>query len=251
MCQPLNEMGCEPEVIRAHLPRIFPFAERRIGEGLTVGVHELVPFEFVIEPEGVRQRQRMLEPERVVGYSFDFVRGLQYPTFPPGIDDPIFVRSSCYEFEWNLKYDRVYILARLAIDAAVDKTVITVRILTKCISRPGERPRWEVFLHPVISPFRKLRIVVEKIVTLEFKKRFRDLQLASFRHGMGYVVELGSVVDRSKKSGQIVEECIVSTTYVGLYGGTIWRVDYDLFIGLECLYESAPREVDEPDCGVV
>ena len=62
MTQPLDEMWRQPEIVGAQLAVVLPFAERGIGEGLAVGIDELIFLQFLIEGQGVDQHMRVLDP---------------------------------------------------------------------------------------------------------------------------------------------------------------------------------------------
>src|SRR5258707_14290702 len=89
MGQPLDEVRRQPKVVGAKLPVVFAFAQSRIGEGLAVGVDQLVFLQLLIQFEGVKQHQWMFQPEWVIGNRLDFVRGFQDPAFAPGVDDAV------------------------------------------------------------------------------------------------------------------------------------------------------------------
>jgi hypothetical protein len=50
----LDEMRCQPEIIRAELTVVLAFAQRGVGASLTVRVDQLVFFQFVVESERIQ-----------------------------------------------------------------------------------------------------------------------------------------------------------------------------------------------------
>src|SRR5258706_8818413 len=117
--QPLDEVRRQPKVVGAKLPVVFAFAQSRIGEGLAVGVDQLVFLQLLVQFERVKQHQWMFQPEWVIGNRLDFVRSFQDPAFTPGVDDAVLRGGLSDERQRNFENDGVNILARLAIYAAI------------------------------------------------------------------------------------------------------------------------------------
>ena len=246
MAEPLHEVGREPEVVRAELAVVLPLAERRVGEGLADGVHELVLLQLVVEPDEVEERPRVLEPERVVGDRLDLVRGFQHPALAPHVHDPVALGVVRDEVERQLEHDCVHVLARLRVDAAVDEAEVALLVLGEAVAVPGQRPGRQVLLHAA-AEHRVLGIEVEEVVPLELEERLRDRQLAQVGHGVRHVVELRRVVDRAEEARQVVEERVVAAAEEELDRMPARRLRLDHLVQLDDRREAAAREVREVD----
>src|SRR5207244_3539521 len=101
----------------------------------------------------------------------------------------------------------------------------------------------EILLDAVITPFRKSRIEVEKIVSFKFKQRLGNLQLARISHRVRYVIELRGVINRSEEAGQVIEEGIVATANERLDCLAVWGIDGQDFVDIDCLRKTATGKV--------
>src|SRR5215469_6629533 len=212
MSEALDEMGRQPKVVGTELPVIFPLAQSRVSKGLAVGVDQFVLLQFLVQPEGVQQSYGVLQPKRVVGNGLYFIRGFQNPAFAPSVDDRVLLRRSGHEVQGYFENYGIDVFACLAVDARVDKAVITTLVSSKPITVPRQRACRQILLDPVIAPFREVWIVVEQIIAFQFEKCLGNFEFASVRHGMRHVVELRGVVDGPEKTRQIIEEGIVAAT---------------------------------------
>ena len=244
MRQPFDEMRRQPEIVGAQLPVVLALAQRGVGEGLPVGVDQLVLLELVVELDRLDEVERVLDPERLVGDRLDFVRGLEHPALAPGVDDAVIVRRVGDEGERNLEDDRVDVLAGLRVLAGVDEAVIAVVVLLELVAGPGPRAGRQVELHAV-AVIGDRRVVVEQVVALELEERLRDRQLARLRHGVRHVIELRRVVDRAEEARQVVEERVVAAADIDLDAMPAGRLQRRGHIRVDQPREVAARKADE------
>src|ERR1700730_8764802 len=137
MRQPFDEMRRQPKVIGAHLPVVLALAQSRIGERLAIGVYQLVFLKFIVELERIQQDMWMLQPERMIRDRFDLVCCLQYPTFTPAVDDPVFRRCLGDKSQRHFQDDAIDVFACLTIDPAVDKAIVAVLVFAEFVPVPG------------------------------------------------------------------------------------------------------------------
>ena len=62
VAQSFDEMWRQPEIVGPQLPIVLAFAERRIGEGLAVGIDELIFLQLLVEGQCVEEYMRVLDP---------------------------------------------------------------------------------------------------------------------------------------------------------------------------------------------
>ena len=103
----------------------------------------------------------------------------------------------------------------------------------------------------MIPPFRKARIEIEEIVAFQLEQRFGNWQLARVRHGVRHVIELRRVINRTKESGEVVEESIVAAADERFDCLAVRRVDGQNFVDVDGDGKTATRKVDESNRGPV
>ena len=79
----------------------------------------------------------MFQPERMVRYGLDLVGGLQHPAFAPRVDNSVFGRRLRNECQRNFQDDCVDVLPRLAVNAAVDETILAILVFAELVPVPG------------------------------------------------------------------------------------------------------------------
>src|SRR6185369_9859984 len=168
MCEAFDKVRRQPEVVRTKLSIVFAFAQRSIGERLSVSVDKLVLLQLIIKIQLADERDWMFQPEWMIGNGLDLFSGLQHPTFAPCIYDPVVIGRTRDEGQWNFENDGVDVYACLAVSPAIDKAKVTFGVFVELISAPGKWTGWEFTFVTFVAPLRIVRIKVEQVVSFEF-----------------------------------------------------------------------------------
>src|SRR5438270_13200018 len=102
-----------------------------------------------------------------------------------------------------------------------------------------------------MAPFGLARVVIEQVVALELEKCLWNLELPHIGHRMGHVIELRGIVDRPKKTGQIIEERVVPAANKDFDRLPVRRLQCDDLIGRDNRGEAAAGEIEKSDMGLV
>src|SRR5947209_602454 len=243
-------MRAEPEIVRPKLTIVFALAKRRVREGLSVGIDQLVPLQFIIQLDRVYERPRVLKPEGFVRYGLNLIGSLQNPTLAPHIHNPVRVRRVREKSSRHLENDGVDVSSGLRIFTRVDEAIIAVRVFRKSVAIPGKRTGRQIFLEST-TPVRKFGIVVEQIVTLQFQESFGNFQFANVRHRVRDVIKLRCIVYRPKKSWKVIKERIIPAANIGANGVASRRLQRNRLIGFDDRRETSASKVEESDTGPV
>src|SRR6516225_1158877 len=97
-----------------------------------------------------------------------------------------------------------------------------------------------------MAPSRQLRVIIEKVIALQFEKRLRDLQFPHIRHRMRHVIELRGIVDRSEEPRQVVEKCVVAPADKSVYLMTAGRLHTCSLVGRDEGRKASAGKADKP-----
>src|ERR1044072_4621002 len=200
MGETFDKVWRQPKVYRRKLHVVFAFPQRGIGEGLSVSVDELVLLQLLVQFQLADQRDRMFEPERVIGNRLDLFSRFQHPALAPGVYDAVVIGCIREERERDFENDRVDIYSGLAVSATIDKAEVTVGVFEELIAVPGERAGRELAFVPVVAPLGIVWIEVEQMIAFEFEQRLGNRQFARADHRVRDVIELRRAVDRAKEA---------------------------------------------------